>query len=168
MDEQWKQIVIDGVEWNYEVSSYGRVRNIKTGRVLKQYIDRDGYLRLELKHNKKGKGFGVHRLVALMFIENNDDTKTQVNHIDENKKNNMVDNLEWVTPKENMNHGTRNQRAGEILSKRNLKLVRCIETGQVFESLKQASEYLGVNKSALCSCLKGRTKTCGNLHWEYI
>lgn len=112
--EQWKQIIINGEEWNYEVSNLdGKVRNTKTGRILKQSKNNKGYCIVCLHKNGMQKGFSVHRLVALMFIPNSNPEKTQVNHIDENKNNNSASNLEWVTPMENMHHGTRTQRIAD-------------------------------------------------------
>ena len=111
MQEQWKQIIIDGEEWNYEVCNLdGKVRNTKTGRILKPTKRTDSYWMISLCRKCKYKQFLVHRLVALTFIPNNNTEKTQVNHIDENKDNNSANNLEWVTPMENIHHGTRIQR----------------------------------------------------------
>lgn len=87
--EQWKQIVIDGVEYNYSVSTHGRVRNDKTGQFLKPSVIRDGYLQVGLYKDKKTKQLQVHRLVAIMFIPNDEPTvKTIVHHLDHNWANN--------------------------------------------------------------------------------
>lgn len=173
--EEWKQIEVNGKQTNYEVSTKGRVRNVKTGRIMKLHINHRGYLKLNLYVNKKRMNFTVHRLVALAFIPNNDTEKTEVNHIDENKTNNCVENLEWVTPKENMNHGTVQERKGKSLSKTmkgtpsHLKIkIRCVELDRIFESLTEASQELGLHESNLSYCLSGKYKTCGGFHWEYV
>lgn len=90
---------IDGYE-DYEVSTWGRVFNRRTGNFLTPYHHHKGYLRVDLKNGKGIKHFKVHRLVATAFIPN-PEGKPQVNHIDGNPGNNSVTNLEWVTNKEN-------------------------------------------------------------------
>jgi hypothetical protein len=88
---------------NYKISSYGRVFNIKTNSFLKPYKTEKGYLRIDLFNDKCRKHFKVHRLVAEAFIEN-PENKPQVNHIDGNKQNNNINNLEWCTNLENAIH----------------------------------------------------------------
>lgn len=103
-EETWKSLkgVVENGD-NYEVSSLGKVRNVKYGWMLKQTKDKDGYLRVQLNFNGKGKTFVVRRLVAFAFLDKQEN-KNQVNHIDGIKTNNKVDNLEWVTNKENHLH----------------------------------------------------------------
>lgn len=111
MEEIW--IDISGYEGKYQVSNLGRVRSLiyknnangkiyKREKLLKQFYDRNGYLRVDLKMGKR-KNAQVHRLVALAFIPNPLE-KPQVNHKDKDKENNKVDNLEWVTNQENQLH----------------------------------------------------------------
>lgn len=101
MKEIWKPII--GIE-NYYVSNKGRVISLITGKILKDRLDRYGYPRLTLNGTKGGKIYKtIHRLVAEAFIPNPDD-KPQVNHIDGNKLNNSITNLEWTTSKENKAH----------------------------------------------------------------
>ena len=113
MIEEWRPIV--GYEGQYEVSSYGRVRSLDRydrmnrfwkGRILKSYTDTVGYLNVRLCSNGKLKHHLVHRLVAEAFIPNPDNLP-QVNHRDEVKNNNSVENLEWCDGKYNVNYGTR-------------------------------------------------------------
>ena len=169
MNEEWKQIVMNGIKYDYLISSHGRVFGLKRQKMLKLRNHHCGYLRVKLSKNDEESYFLVHRLVAEHFIPNDDETKTDVNHIDENKKNNHVENLEWCTRKQNINHGTRTERQTKtVLNKGRGKRVKCVETGQEFESINEASRTLGVDNSALRGCLKGRTKTCGGYHWEYL
>ena len=101
MTEEWKPIK----DWEkyYEISNFGNVRNIKTRKLLTGDINNCGYHRVCLYHNNKKKKYFRHRLVAEHFLEKVKD-KNFVNHIDGNKANNNVNNLEWVTRKENMVH----------------------------------------------------------------
>ena len=109
----WKPI--PNYEGYYEVSDSGKVRSVyRYKRVLKPMISTTGYERVDLFKNKHRKQFSVHRLVAMAFIEN-PDNKPFVNHKDENKCNNVVDNLEWVTHVENCRYGTAIKRRTEHL-----------------------------------------------------
>ena len=103
MKEEWRYI--DGF-LNYEVSNLGRVRNAIYCRMLKPSVNYEGYLTIKLFKNGVGTNKRVHRLVADAFIEN-PFCKPQVNHIDHNKLNNAANNLEWVTPQENVDHEIR-------------------------------------------------------------
>ena len=102
MEEQWR--IIDFAS-NYEVSNTGFIRNKTTKYILKGRETFNGYLQVSLKIDEKNKFMNkyVHRLVAQFWLENINDKK-EVNHIDGNKKNNNMTNLEWVTAKENSNH----------------------------------------------------------------
>ena len=114
MIEEWRPI--EGYEGLYEVSNLGRVRSLDRfyyrlhkGKVLSPTKDRYGYLTVTLNCNGKSKTIKIHRLVAQAFLPNPDNLP-QVNHKDEDKTNNNVDNLEWCTAKYNVNFGTRQER----------------------------------------------------------
>lgn len=126
-EEIWRPIV--GYEGLYEVSSYGRVRSLDRyvkysngpihlhkGMILNPEKDKDGYLQVILYNNGKIHQIKIHRLVAQAFIPNPQDLP-QVNHKDEVKTNNSVDNLEWCNAKYNANYGSRNIRRRETLIK---------------------------------------------------
>ena len=100
MEEIWRDI--DGYEGLYQVSNKGRVKSLKYGkeRILRPGWKTGGYLFVILCKNGNQSKQRIHRLVAQAFIPN-PNNKPQVNHLDENKKNNCVDNLEWATAKEN-------------------------------------------------------------------
>ena len=186
-EELWKDVV--GYEGLYEVSNLGRVKSLRRNIIMKQKKVK-GYNMLTLTKVGKRKGETVSRLVGHAFIPN-PENKPQINHIDENKQNNHVDNLEWVTAKENANHGTRPDRLRKISIKnkshkhlfkneglRKLNESRKVpvrqidvETGEVmneFPSRAEANEFLGKKRtsSVISDCLSGRSKTAYGFKWE--
>ena len=170
--EVWKTVVVDGVTYDgYEVSNYGKVRSLNyngtKGKVqeLKLTKDKDGYLQVHLWKNGKTRVAKVHRLVAFIWIPNDDtEHKTQVNHIDEDKTNNHYTNLEWTTPKQNTGHGTGIERRAKTQSKR----VLCVETGIIYESTVDASKQTGLSQGNIVNVCNGKQKTTGGYHWEYV
>lgn len=104
MIEDWKDI--PGYEGLYVVSNNGRVMNVRSGRVLRGIVSNLGYIKVGLSKSGKVKMVSVHRLVADAFIKNPDNLR-EVNHKDEDKTNNIVDNLEWCDRKYNNNYGSR-------------------------------------------------------------
>lgn len=115
---EWK--LIEGFDGIYSVSNYGEVRNNKTGKLMKLRKNEKGYLRTSLTKNGNQKSVRVHRLVAQAFIPN-PENKPQVNHIDFNKENNCVSNLEWVTNQENAQYSVCNRICPGQQKKRNNK-----------------------------------------------
>lgn len=159
---EWKKI--KGFE-NYEISNEGEVRNIITGLVLKQADNGRGYLEVGLHINKKRKHKYIHRLVAEAFIPN-PESKPEVNHIDENKTNNNVSNLEWVTRTENNNYGTHNERLGISRSKP-IYVLYPDGTEEYYSGVRIASRALGIHDSSIVAILKGRYKASSGLKFEY-
>lgn len=143
----------------YSINKNGVVKNNKTGRILRQYEEPSGYIRLTLMKNGKPKRLFVHRLVGNTFISN-EKQLPQINHIDGNKKNNSVENLEWVTLKENQQH-RRN------ILKKGLVKVRCVETGLVYESIKKAAQENNSCIPNIVRACKNRS-TANGKHWEYV
>ncbi|WAX14850.1 DNA endonuclease [Enterococcus phage EF36P1] len=160
MEEVWKDVA--GYEGLYQVSNLGRVKRATTGKVLKGYKNTTEYLGVNLCKNGKHKTHKIHRLVAQAFIPN-PENKPQVNHIDEDKTNNMASNLEWMTAKENSNHGTRNERISIPIIANNLK------TGEFreFYGSRDCARQLGLNQSNITDVLKGRYKQTGGYVFEY-
>lgn len=112
--EEWKDVV--GYEGLYEVSNLGRVRNKQTGKVLKPKLGkRWGYYTINLCKDKKRSTKTIHRLVALAWIPRVDGDKDQINHINEIKTDNRVENLEWCTVEYNNAYGTHNERSYNAL-----------------------------------------------------
>lgn len=171
--EEWRDI--DGYEGYYQVSNYGRVKSLprktrngscKYEKILTPGNDKDGYKIVNLcKNTNKGKTYRVHKLVAKAFLENPDNLP-EINHKDENPANNMLDNLEWCTSKYNHNYGTwREKRTGK--NNPRARKIRCIDTGEVFNTIKEASKAYSVGRTNIGECLSGRTKTAGGYKWEY-
>ena len=164
MSEVETFVKIEGFE-NYEVSNLGKVRNIKSGRILKPHLNHNGYLKHHLyKHNKLKELF-LHRIIAIAFIDNPEE-KPQVNHIDENKLNNDLSNLEWCTVRENLIHGTRTKRVAEKLSQKVIQLDLNDNVLNEFESIKQAGQKTGALARNISSCCNGKRKSAGGYKWR--
>lgn len=134
-------------------------------KIVKPQLNQYGYYRIGLTKNNKRTHHSVHRLVAKVFIPNSDNLPT-VNHKDEDKTNNCVNNLEWCTRKYNSNYGTCIARRSEKYK----RPVKCIETGIIYDSVTSASKSTGIvlsNISAVCNHRIGY-KTAGGYHWEFI
>lgn len=180
MEEIWKPV--KDFEDKYEISNMGRVKSLQRevrgisnckrifpSKILKQSNNGYGYYIVNLCKNNKPKISYVHRLVAQAFIPNPDNLP-EVNHKDENKANNCVDNLEWCTSKYNANYGTRNERFtskkrekySKMVVKKNLE-DKTIEIIPMYEAVKQK----GVHYASLIRTCKGLNKTCAGYKWEY-
>ena len=160
---EWRKI--EGFP-KYSVSDEGMVRNDETGKILKPDICNGGYLRVTLCKDGKTTRKMLHRLVAEMFIPNKDN-KTQVNHIDGNKQNNALFNLEWVTRSENEQHKYRVLKVDQTKYNHHKRKVFCVDTGVVYDGVKEAARAIGVHHSSMTSCLRGRTYTCAGYRWKY-
>ncbi|NEZ46509.1 hypothetical protein FDF74_04675 [Clostridium niameyense] len=191
MKETWKDII--GYKGLYKVSNFGRVKSLKRYKnnhsklqVVDEKIkstrkDIQGYLLLDLYKDNIGKTFRVHRLVADAFIENSEN-KESVNHIDGNKENNRVSNLEWATFKEQNEHFYRNNlkskdsinKAIKAMNKAQSKRVKCLNNGIIYESASEAARVIGVSGSLIMRCCRGERKSAGKdenmnpLHWIYL
>ena len=164
MSEVETFVKIEGFE-KYEVSNLGRVRNAKSGRILKPHLIQSGYLKHSLYGYDKRKNLLLHRILATAFIDN-PEGKPCVNHIDENKLNNDLSNLEWCTERENVIHGTRTKRAAEKLSKKVIQLDLNDNVLNEFESMRQAERETGVSVGNISSCCNGKTKSAGGYKWR--
>lgn len=164
-DEIWMPIT--GLESLYEVSNIGRVRN-KKGHIILPHKSAKGYWRLALHKDKKTYNFKVHRLVALAFIPN-PENKPYINHKNEIKTDNRVENLEWVTALENRNYGTGDIRKTQY-GKRPVMMLDA-HTGKKmkhFESISAAARYVGGNPFCIAAVCAKRQKTSAGYKWRYI
>ena len=157
-------VKIEGFE-NYEVSNLGKVRNIKSGRILKPHLNHNGYLKHSLYRHDKQKELFLHRIIAIAFIDN-PGKKPQVNHIDENKLNNDLSNLEWCTERENAIHGTRTKRVAEKLSQKVIQLDLNDNILNVFKSMRQAERETGIDATSISACCNGKRKSAGRFKWR--
>lgn len=151
---------IKGYEGRYAITSCGKVWSYKTKKFLKTDKNSKGYARVHLSKDNVGKHLAIHKLVAMAYIPNFNNLP-QVNHKDENKENNSVNNLEWCTNKYNSNYGTRNER----MSKSKMKKVLCVELNRIFDSELQAEKELKICVSRISACCSGKFNTAGGYHW---
>ena len=181
--EEWKDI--QGYEGRYQVSNLGRIRSSYKGswNILKPIDNGQGYKHIKLFKDGERKHYYIHRLVAQTFIDN-PNNYTEVNHIDENKANNCMENLEWCDREYNLSYNLgRKRRAesrkGKYVGKENCmygkkgeahptsKKVKCITTGEIFGSVKEAANKYNIHPSNITKCCKGNLKTAAKMEWEY-
>ncbi len=179
--EIWKDVV--GYEGLYQVSSYGNVKSVKRTRTIHDKRGRDfevpipekilsttqktRYLGVMLYRNNEKKRHLVHRLVAEAFVPN-PNKLNEVNHIDENTKNNNACNLEWVTHKQNMNHGTLPERRKHFRVATS-PIIQYDKSGNKiaeYNSIVEAENVTGINKGSIATGLS-RNGYCQGYYWKY-
>lgn len=172
MKEEWKDI--KGYEGLYQISNLGNVKSVYKNGNFKILIGgiKNGYRQVILVKDGKRKYINVHRLVAEAFIPNKEN-KSQVNHIDGNKLNNKVDNLEWCTQSENMKHAYKiglekplyaiiNKRAKKVKQyDKNNNLINC------YNGIKEAARINNINPGDITKCCKNKRKQVGGYVWRY-
>ena len=164
-NEIWKEVILENIDMEdkkYFVSNLGRFKN-SMGIIMDNYkVNENGYIRVYIYN----KTHALHRLIAIAFIEN-PENKEQVNHIDGNKLNNSVQNLEWVTNKENQVHkfqiGLGNNYKRKIVQY-DLEMNKIKE----FESIVTAAKELNIGKSNINGVLRDKRKTAGRFIWKYL
>lgn len=176
--EKWKSI--PGYEGLYLVSDMGQVKSIiaytriinrygheikiyKGEKILKQLTKRRGYVAVNLYSNGKMRTIAVHKLVALAFLSNKEGYD-QVNHLDADKKNNSVSNLQWCNQLQNMEHAKVNKLVKAPAGKDHYKSVKILNTleNKYYTSISEAAKENGLNKDILSAMLRGRLKNTTN------
>lgn len=153
--ENWK--AVRGYEGLYEVSDKGRVKGLKRNRILKNIVDSLGYVRVSLCKENRPKVHKIHRLVAEHFL--NPIEYKVVNHIDGNKENNSVENLEWCNYSENRKHACDTN----LAAKKKGRLIMCNETKKVYKGVMSAAKSIGISHTMISSILNGTNSTAKGL-----
>ena len=166
---------IKDYEGLYQVSNLGQILSLnyyRSGKpkLLKPSKDKKGYLLVNLYKNRKRKSYKIHQLVAEHFIPNPDNLP-EINHIDEDKTNNRVDNLEWKSHKDNCNHGTRNERIvkANTNGKRSKPVLQFTLDGEFVREWPSIGECgrNGFNQRNIVSCCNGKLKQYKGYIWRY-
>lgn len=155
---------------NYEVSNYGNIRNTKSGQILNPGASGNGYkqVSLKMKKNNKFEKRYVHRLVATYWLEN-PENKREVNHINLDRTDNRVENLEWITSSENQKHKYQN---GDYKTSNRKVIQMDLENNiiAVFDSVAAAAQVMGATRQGIdkvCKGIQGR-KTAHGFKWKYL
>lgn len=154
---------IKGYEGLYLVTSCGKVWSCRNKKFLKPAATQEGYVQVFLYKGGKRQNCYVHRLVAEAYIPNPLGLP-QINHLNERKTDNYVNNLEWVSCKDNCNYGTRNERQARAQG----RPVLCVELNKVFYGVAAAAREFGLHKACISRCCLGTQKTSGGYHWRYV
>lgn len=176
----YKKEPVKGYE-EYQIDTNGIVYS-KKGTPLKYSLNHSGYCIVNFYVDNKRTGFAIHTLVAKQFVHNDDiENKTQVNHIDGNKENNNIENLEWVTPKENVKHCIDVLGINKLgINNPNAKKIRGINihTGEdilEFDTIIDAARYFSKDKynpryvqNSIYRALKGMRNSYKGYYWKYI
>jgi hypothetical protein len=184
MEKVWKDHISPDGEIRYKVSNYGDVLSLSTGKEMKIKTNNVGYKRVGLSLGTKQtyERWFVHRLVATLFIPNNNPLKTDVNHKDGNKLNNFVGNLEWVTKAENQEHAIKNSLLNPTISKQCLEKsiettskkvekinIKTEEVMAVYNSIHEAARDNNIKTpSNIIGVIKGVRNSCGGYKWRYL
>ena len=176
MEEIWKDVI--GYEGLYQVSNLGRIKSLakrgKPERIMKQTLNHKGYPNLSLCKNGKSSRRTTHREVAKAFIPNPDNLP-QVNHIDGNKQNNNLENLEWCDNSYNQIHANkmglnkhRIERVKEVCCKPIAMYDYKGNFIKAFSSLNEASIETGISNKSISYCALRKNKMSGGYKWQYI
>jgi hypothetical protein len=152
----------------YEINLQGQVRNIRTKQILSQRLDKKGYYVLALTNDNEARTTkALHRLLMETFKPVEGMDALTVHHINHIKDDNRLENLQWLTNSENIKEAFEaGIFVGKIKGGNNKKSVRCIETGEIFESSAAAARHVGIaSRGKIGDAIKNPNKTCGGYHW---
>lgn len=165
LNKMWKKIILNNIITDYSVSTEGEVKKDTTNYFLSQSIQQD-YKFVSLLVNGQPKRMRVHRLVAMAFIPN-PENKPYVNHINGDKGDNNVENLEWVTPSENTIHAVK---TGLMSNGRKRPVIQYNLNGEkmaTFESASEAARQTGGSQSKITLCCKRQRESANDYQWRY-
>ena len=154
---------IKGYEGLYAITTEGDVWSYKSKRFLKPVADCKGYLFVRLCKDGKVKSYRLHRLVAEAYLPNPDNLP-QINHRDENKTNNCLQNLEWCDASYNTNYGTRNEK---VSNSKKIPILQYDLDGNLIREWPSATDVGKEVNGNICNCLKGRYKSAYGYIWKY-
>ena len=174
MTEEWKTLSCNN---KYEISNFGNIRNKKTKKIIKQQ-NKKGYMQIGLRDGEKKNWYIVHRLVATEYLnvdnfkkmpyeKNIDTNKLVINHKDENKLNNRVDNLEWCTYSYNINYGSRNKKMSTKISKKVIQYDLNNNYIKKWNSMLEIQRELGIWHSRIGKCCRNIVKSVDGYIWRY-
>lgn len=165
LDKMWKKIILNNIITDYSVSTEGEVKKDTTNYLLSQSMQQD-YKFVSLLINGQAKRMRVHRLVAITFIPN-PENKPYVNHINGDKGDNNVENLEWVTPSENTIHAVK---TGLMSNGRKRPVIQYNLNGEkmaTFESASEAARQTGGSQSKITMCCRRQRESANDYQWRY-
>ena len=159
---------IIGYEGLYSISNKGRVKSHISNRILKPLLRKTGYLEICLYKNKRKKYYLLHRVVAEMFIKQVEGSN-EINHIDGDKTNNCIENLEWSNRKQNLQHAYKNGLREDDVSPRRIKCYPKDNKNEVifFESIYQAARRLKISQGNICMVCKGQRPMASGYIFKY-
>ena len=163
MNEEWKPIA--GLEGLYEVSNLGRVKSIRSNKIMTPRMLRIGYARVTLPLKTGRRDCYIHRLVAEAFCFKPEGCNV-VNHIDFDKRNNKASNLEWTTQKENVFHSMRNDRMKGFPKFRSVIGTKDNEE-KTYATVHEAALATGCDHSMITKCCKGKNHSTHGFTWRY-
>lgn len=181
LKEIWKDI--KNYEGLYQVSTYGRIKSLSKfhrtsknhssigywtkDKILKEQYDKDGYAKINLIKNNKQKRFSIHQLVAQTFISNPCNYK-YINHKNEIKNDNNINNLEWCNSCYNANYGNRNEKISKNKSKKIVQFDGDGKIIRIWDSITQASKELKIQISHISSCCNKKRSKTGGYSWRFF
>ncbi len=157
--EEWRPI---NEYPNYAISNLGRVRNVKTGKLLRPVVGHWGYVQVTLFNEFGSKNKKIHRLVLEAFSNNSEDL--EINHINGNKQDNALSNLEWCTKSENIAHAYKQG----LKHAPHRKRVMIVETGEIFDSLTDCARCIEGSHENISRCLSGRLNKHKGYHFKEV